>query len=81
MNVQPIIIDVGFRTTKDLKKLKNNKGKLLEMVEQTVREHFPLSVPGRGRTPEKKLIPVVLVFEKKQKLRPTMLYDILRSLL
>ena len=81
MNVQPIIIDVGFRTTKDLKKLKNNKGKLLEKVEQAVREHFPLSVAGDGRTPEKKLIPVVLVFEKKQKLRPTMLYDILRSLL
>lgn len=76
MNLQPIIIKVGPQTSKQIKDLKKNKGQLLKEVEAAVRAHFPLSVPQGGNSTERKLVPVVLVFRKKQKRAGILLQDV-----
>jgi hypothetical protein len=78
MNLQPIILKVGGQTSKDIKDLKANKGRLLKEVEAAVRERFPLTVQQGGTTTERKLVPVVLVFRKKRE--RMMLQDVLLGL-
>lgn len=77
MNLQPIILDVGSRTSKEIKQLKNHKGKLLEKVEEAVRERFPLSITSDAKSTDRKVVPVVLIFRKKPKRRPITLHDVL----
>jgi hypothetical protein len=75
MNLQPIVLKVGGQTSKDIKDLKANKGRLVKEIEAAVREHFPLTVPQAGAT-ERKLVPVVLVFCKKRKRGRMVLQDV-----
>lgn len=64
MKLNPIVVEVGRQARKQIKRLKNNKGPLLEQIEAAVRSRFPLSIPS-GNGGEKKLIPVVLIFRRK----------------
>jgi hypothetical protein len=61
---QPIIIDLGRQKAKELKEFKKGEGKLWEEVEavlEQVQDELDETLEG------KVLVPVVLLYEKKQK--------------
>jgi hypothetical protein len=61
---QPIIIDLGRQKAKDLKEFKKGEGKLWEDVQAVVgKVQDELGETAAGKV----VIPVVMIFEKKQK--------------
>jgi uncharacterized protein DUF6200 len=66
-NIQPpVIVDLGSKRKKDIKDLKNGRGKLLVEVELAV-EQARATLPESDRN--KAIIPVVVLYRKKGRKR------------
>lgn len=62
----PVILDLGKASRKSIKQLKRGKGKLLDDVQEAMREvQTTLGAQADG----KQLIPVVLLYRKRSKRR------------
>lgn len=65
-NISPIIVDLGKKRRKTVRSLKRGGGKLLTEVNQAVDEiRTQLGSESEG----KELVPVVLIYQRKQKKR------------
>jgi hypothetical protein len=63
---QPIVIDLGKKKTKDIKDLKNGKGKVWDDVDTIVEEVTEmLGEDANGKV----ILPVVMIYQKKPKRR------------
>jgi len=64
--VAPIILDMGKKKKRAVRDLKRGRGRLMDEVEQTVEEvREGLGAEAEG----KELVPIVLVYRRKQKRR------------
>ena len=62
----PVILDLGRASRKSIKRLKQGKGKLLDDVQEAMREvRTSLGAQADG----KQLVPVVVLYQKRSKRR------------
>jgi hypothetical protein len=60
----PVIIDLGRRKKKAIRKLKKGRGKLIAEVDLAVEQYRAALSDGDG---QKQLIPVVIIYKKKRR--------------
>lgn len=70
-----VILDVGRQKRKSIRKLKKGLGPVAEEVRETVQ-----AVAGEHATADKEVVPVVIVYRKRDRKRRGLLGGILRRL-